>query len=71
MTEPKDSADEYFVVVNGEGQYSLWASWRELPNGWEAVGPARGRQECLDYIETVWTDMRPRSLVERTKRTDA
>ncbi|MGW6422134.1 hypothetical protein ACWF82_05605 [Nocardia sp. NPDC055053] len=25
------------------------------------------RQACLDYVETVWTDMRPASLVERMR----
>ncbi|MGW5775713.1 MbtH family protein [Streptomyces sp. NPDC003863] len=51
---------DYVVVVNEEEQYSIWRSDRELPAGWEVDGPAAGKDECLDRIETVWTDMRPR-----------
>ncbi|MFD7834777.1 MbtH family protein [Streptomyces sp. NPDC059761] len=59
-----DENAEYFVVVNEEEQYSLWPADRELPNGWRADGPARSRAECLDHIEAVWTDMRPKSVRE-------
>lgn len=52
----------YLVVVNHEEQYSIWPIDRELPLGWEAVGKDGSKQECLDYIEEVWTDMRPLSL---------
>lgn len=52
----------YLVVINHEEQYSIWRAERELPSGWQAVGEARGKQACLDYIEQVWTDMRPLSL---------
>ena len=50
------------MVVNDEEQYSLWPLDRPLPDGWRAEGFAGGRQECLDHIDEVWTDMRPRSV---------
>jgi MbtH protein len=52
----------YNVVVNHEEQYSIWPVYRDLPKGWRAVGKSGPKQECLDYIEEVWTDMRPLSL---------
>ena len=52
------------VVVNAEGQYSLWPADREPPKGWEPAGKSGTKAECLAYIEEVWTDMRPRSLRE-------
>jgi len=52
----------YTVVINHEEQYSIWWADRELPPGWESVGKQGSKQECLDYLEEVWTDMRPRSL---------
>jgi MbtH protein len=52
----------YQVVVNHEEQYSLWPVDRELPLGWNAAGKQGSKQECLDYIEEVWTDRRPLSL---------
>ncbi|GIH92031.1 MbtH family protein [Planobispora siamensis] len=51
----------HLVVVNHEEQYSIWPADRELPSGWRAEGTAGDRQECLDHIERVWTDLRPLS----------
>ncbi len=53
---------QYDVVVNGEGQYSLWPSHRPMPVGWWAAGFRGPREECLTHIRLVWTDMRPLSL---------
>lgn len=52
----------YRVVVNDEQQYSIWRADRDLPAGWYAEGLTGSRQECLDHIGEVWTDMRPLSL---------
>jgi MbtH protein len=53
------------VVVNDEEQYSVWDADRPLPAGWRATGFTGTRQECLDHIDEVWTDMRPLSLRRR------
>lgn len=52
----------YLVVLNHEEQYSIWLADRELPLGWRAEGKSGTKQECLDHIKVVWTDMRPLSL---------
>jgi len=52
----------YQVVINSEEQYSIWPDGREIPAGWRTAGKQGPRQECLDYINEVWTDMRPLSL---------
>jgi MbtH protein len=52
----------YAVVMNDEEQYSIWPADREVPNGWRTSGVSGTKSECLDYIEKVWTDMRPASL---------
>jgi MbtH protein len=52
----------YTVVMNHEEQYSIWPADRECPLGWQSVGKTGTKSECLDYIEQVWTDMRPLSL---------
>ena len=64
MTNPFEEQDGSFqVLVNDEGQYSLWPVSIDIPAGWSNVhGPDR-RQACLEYVETHWTDMRPKSLI--------
>ena len=52
----------YKVVINHEEQYSIWPEQRENPHGWTSVGVSGSKVECLSYIESVWTDMRPLSL---------
>jgi uncharacterized protein YbdZ (MbtH family) len=52
----------YVVVVNHEEQYSIWPADREVPSGWRTVGTPGTREDCLKYVEAVWTDMRPLSL---------
>ncbi len=62
MSWDEDDNRKYQVVVNHEEQYSIWPVDRELPLGWKADGTTGTKQECLDHIEEVWTDMRPLSL---------
>jgi MbtH protein len=57
-----DTSGTYKVVVNDEEQYSIWFADREPPAGWKPVGKEGPKEECLAYIEEVWTDMRPKSL---------
>ena len=60
-----DDEDGVFeVVMNDEEQFSIWPVGPAIPLGWRAVGKQGSRADCLAYIETVWTDMRPRSLRE-------
>ncbi|MFK3984247.1 MbtH family protein [Micromonospora sp. NPDC050397] len=65
MTNPFDDQDaRYLVLVNAERQHSLWPVFVEVPDGWQLVFGEASRQDCLDYIEQTWTDMRPKSLAE-------
>jgi MbtH protein len=52
----------YKVVVDREKQYSIWPADRENVPGWKEVGKSGSKDECLDYIEEVWTDMTPLNL---------
>ncbi|GAB3740224.1 MbtH family protein [Nocardiopsis nanhaiensis] len=61
----EDEQGTYLVLVNDENQHSLWPSFAGVPAGWrQAFGPA-ARHECLEHVESSWTDMRPQSLIER------
>ncbi|GAA2957415.1 MULTISPECIES: MbtH family protein [Streptomyces] len=71
MTNPFDDESGRFVVlVNEEGQYSLWPAHIDIPGGWRIEGREGSRQECLEAVESVWTDMRPAGLV-RAAEADA
>ncbi|MET8870048.1 MbtH family protein [Nonomuraea sp. NPDC004580] len=64
MTNPFDDPDaEFLVLVNDEGQHSLWPVFIDVPEGWTSVFGKASREECLAYIEKSWTDMRPKSLI--------
>ncbi|MFF7241573.1 MbtH family NRPS accessory protein [Streptomyces collinus] len=66
MSNPfEDETGRYLVLVNDEGQYSLWPAFAEIPAGWEVAHAEDTRQACLDHIEKNWTDMRPKSLVRQ------
>ena len=69
MTNPfENENDDYLVIVNDEGQHSLWPAFRETPAGWTAIGPTGKRKKCLAWIEANWTDMRPKSLIDATDK---
>lgn len=62
QNEDPENNTIYAVVVNHEEQYSIWPVGREIPLGWQEAGKQGSKDECLAYIESVWTDMRPLSL---------
>ncbi len=65
MANPFEDEDgRYVVLINDEGQHSLWPLFAEVPDGWSVIHEEDSRQACLDFIDQNWTDMRPRSLVE-------
>ncbi|MBS2537006.1 MbtH family NRPS accessory protein [Catenulispora sp. NF23] len=66
-----DENTRYQVLRNDEEQYSLWPADIEVPAGWLPVGKEGTEAECTDYVDEVWTDMRPRSLRERMADSEA
>ncbi len=53
------------VIRNAEEQCSLWPAGQPVPAGWENVFGPGPREECLQWIDAHWRDLRPRSLRER------
>lgn len=52
----------YQVLINGEGQYSLWLADQDVPAGWKPDGTMGNKEECAAHVDEVWTDMSPKSL---------
>jgi MbtH protein len=61
----EDPDASYYVLVNEEGQHSLWPEFAMVPDGWIAVHGTDSREGCIEYINANWTDMRPLSLVRQ------
>jgi MbtH protein len=59
------AARQYEVLVNEEQQYGLFPAELPPPAGWVRAGFSGSEEECVAYVDTHWTDMRPRSLRER------
>jgi MbtH protein len=62
MSIPTEKAEIFQVLVNHEEQYSLWREEWPKPLGWKETGTTGKKEECLAYVNRVWTDMRPLSL---------
>lgn len=64
MENPFDEIDgRYLALINDDGQYSLWPEFIDIPTGWrKAFGPDN-HQDCVNYVERHWQDMRPKSLL--------
>jgi len=63
MTNPFDDQDgRFLVLVNAEGQHSLWPAAIAVPAGWAVAHGEDSRAACLDHVRTHWTDLRPASL---------
>jgi MbtH protein len=72
MTNPfEDENGVYHVLVNEEGQHSLWPSFIKVPEGWTIVHESDSRVACLEFINQHWTDMRPNSLIASMEKLSA
>jgi MbtH protein len=65
MNPFENDEQDYIVLRNDEGQFSLWPLFKEIPAGWIATGPRGRRTECLHWIDKNWIDMRPQSLIRQ------
>lgn len=54
--------DTFKILINDEGQHSIWPSAQPVPKGWQRIGPAGLKQDCLDWIKANWTDIAPKSV---------
>jgi MbtH protein len=67
MTNPFERQDgRYLVLRNDEDQHSLWPADFAVPAGWAVVHGEADRNDCLAYVESNWTDLRPAALRSAT-----
>ena len=64
MSNPFDDKDgKFFVLVNEEGQHSLWPTFVNVPAGWRVTHGPESHTSCMEFVDKCWIDLRPRSLV--------
>jgi MbtH protein len=65
MADDEANNRVHVVLLNEEGQYSLWSRGKTIPSGWRSAGKEGSKAQCLSYVDDHWTDMRPVSLRKR------
>lgn len=69
MNDPfENEQGTYIVLMNDEGQYSIWPAFLDIPAGWTVIYGKESRQLCLDYINSRWTGMSPNRLKPQVQR---
>lgn len=56
-----DQAGAFVVLINHQGEHSLWPAAAEIPSGWSTAFEQNRRQACIEYINENWTNMRPKT----------
>ena len=61
MASVFDEQDKtYLILVNELDQHSIWPDSLPIPDGWRVIhGPAE-RHMAVNFVDTHWTDLRPR-----------
>jgi uncharacterized protein YbdZ (MbtH family) len=50
-----DEHGSYVVLRNNMGEYSLWPSDVDVPDGWQPVLGPDSRSACLAHVEQNWS----------------
>jgi MbtH protein len=56
-----DTETPWIVLVNSQGEHSLWPACSAIPAGWREVGPEGTLQACSAWIDRHWAAMQPRA----------
>lgn len=62
-----DETINFLLLSNDERQYSMWPAMLAIPAGWRCEQGPWSHQQCVDWLQLHWTDLRPHSLQLLTK----
>ncbi len=62
-----DESLTFLVLINSQGQHSLWPTFAPEPAGWRRHFGPSDRNACLKFVDEHWTDMRPQSLRDASR----
>lgn len=57
-----DERHDFLVLVNAQTQYSLWPDFITVPQGWRVVLGPQSRNDCVQWLEQHWQDIRPKPV---------
>ena len=69
MEQENEDTTVYTAVINHEEQYSIWPAHKPIPAGWREAGSKGRKHDVLQFIQKVWTDMRPLSVRRQMEAT--
>ena len=68
MSPKRIYGSSYKVLVSPDKNYTLIRSDSPLPAGWKPLSKEGTKDQCIKYIEDVWTDMTPRDLEQLLRK---
>jgi MbtH protein len=68
MSPKRIYGSSFSVLVNPNKQYTLIARGEPIPAGWKPTSKEGTKEQCIKYIEEVWTDMTPRDMERLLKK---
>ena len=54
--DEEDSTSIFKVIKDSKNQYQVWSLRKKTPVGWKDEGKQGLKEDCIKYIEEVWTD---------------
>jgi MbtH protein len=52
-----DERGSYLVILNAEGQHSLWPDFLTVPEGWQPIHGPVDRVSSMAFIDAHWTGL--------------
>lgn len=50
-----DDHHSFLVLVNQQGEHSLWPTFAAEPMGWLRVHGPDSRSACMEWVDSHWT----------------
>ncbi|ROP59312.1 uncharacterized protein YbdZ (MbtH family) [Enterobacter sp. BIGb0383] len=54
-----DLQGQFYLLQNGQQQFSLWPQQCALPEGWQIVCEPQSADACQQWLDTHWQTLLP------------
>ena len=59
-----DPQGAFYILRNGQGQFSLWPQQCALPAGWDIVCQPQSQASCQQWLEAHWRTLTPANFTQ-------